>query len=173
MSDDLEWYPLNWVGESCPPSKSSPDDFIIAECGGFILGYAEGEKGVDPEDRALWNERLDPGSVVEFVSCERFADVEATLRRDGGYELHGPLPAGVSLMVDHDTDTLHESFEALIEALEQPDNDPFHMRNFIFDDAETEKRVELQLARWSDSQPHLFEIVDGKPSFRPVPAQKQ
>jgi hypothetical protein len=174
MSDGIEWYPADWVDEWCPPSKPSPDGFILREGNGFVLGYALGEKGVDDDDRGLFNGPLDPGAVVNFISCERFADVEVTLRHDGTFDMHGPMPAGeVSIMVDHDVDTLHESFEALIAALKEPGDDPFHIRHYIFDDAETEKRVTLQLARWSDSKPHLFEIVDSKPMFTLVPAVKQ
>ena len=121
MAIELDWYPENWVDECCPPGKPSPDGFIIREGDHYVLGYAADEKGIDPEDRALFNDLLMPGAVVNFVSCERFADVEATLRRDGGYELHGPMPPGdVAVMVDGDSDTLHNSFADLIEALKEP-----------------------------------------------------
>lgn len=169
---DLEWYPQEWVDESCPPSKPSPDGFIIRERNIFMLGYTRDERGVGEEDRDLFNQPLENGDTVAFVSCERFEDVEVTLRRDGTFELHGELPVNHNtVMVNWDVDTIHQGFDALIEELKTA-VDEFHVSHLIFDAAESEKRVVLQLARWSDSIPHLFEVQDGKPAFRPVPAQK-
>lgn len=166
---DLEWFPADWVDESCPPSRPSPDGFIVPVLGGFELGYT------DKQDSELHNQPLKVGDVVEFISCDRRPDVEATLRADGSYELHGTIPQGHNVViVDGDIDTLHESFESLIEALKSPnDGDVGELLHaLIFAEGETEKRVTLEFADWSDPQPFLFEINNGSPAFSPVPSQK-
>lgn len=163
---DLEWFPADWVDEICPPARSTPDGFIVPVMGGFELGYA------DPEQSELHNQPLKVGDVVAFVSCERLPDVEATFKPDGSCELHGTIPAGHnSVIIDGNIDTLHESFDALIEAFKS-DDEYLNPREMIFERDETEKRVALEFADWSDPQPFLFEIDNGKPVFRPVPAQK-
>lgn len=164
---ELEWFPADWVDEVCPPSRSKPDDFIVPVTGGFELGYA------DQQLCELHNQPLKVGDVVAFVSCDRLPDVEATLRPDGGYELHGIIdPSHNTVIVDGDIDTLHESFEALINEIRSPADPDFATKEMIFSEGEVEKRVMLSFANWSDPQPFLFEVDDGKPVFRPVPAQK-
>lgn len=165
---DLEWFPADWVDELGPPARPSPDGFIVPVFGGFELGYT------NPQDSELHNQPLKIGDVVEFVSCDRLSDVEATLRPDGSYELHGAIdPSHNVVIVDGDIDTLQVSFEDLIEAIKTPrDDGRTDVREMIFSDLKTEKRVTLEFANWSDPQPFLFEIKDGKPAFQPVPAQK-
>lgn len=167
MSEFREWYPTDWVDEVCPPSKGTPEAFIIIENGKYVLGYAPGDRGVDQEDRALFNQPLAIGDVINFVSCDRYDDVEATLRRDGSFDLHGALlpPEHNTIIVDGDIDTLQAGFDALIAEIKNP-GDEFHVSHMIFEDGENEKRVTLSLARWSDSLPHRFDINDGKPVFR-------
>jgi hypothetical protein len=165
---DLEWFPSDWVDEVCPPSKPSPAGFIVPVFGGFELGYASGE------DRDLHNRPLKVGDVVEFVSCGRLHDVEATLRPDGTYELHGTIPPDHNVViVDGDIDTLQPSFDALIADIKKPGDPDFSARAMIFPDGELEQRVTLEFANWSDPVPYLFEFVDGKAVFSPVPAAKQ
>ena len=165
---ELQWYPADWVDEVCPPARSAPGEFIVPFLGGFELGYAEKQQS------ELHNQPLKAGDVVEFVSCDRLGDVEATLRPDGSYDLHGTIdPSHNVVIVDGDIDTLHESFDALIKALKASTTDQWYsLREMIFSEGESEKRVTLEFANWSDPQPYLFEIVDGRPGFSPVPAQK-
>ena len=163
---EREWYPAGWVDEVCPPSRSAPSGFIVPVLGGFELGYT------DPQERELHNQPLKVGDVVEFVACDRMQDIEATLRADGTYELHGTIPSGHNaVLVDGDIDTLQETFEKLIEAI-KTDHEYLNPRELIFCDGETEKRVTLQFANWSDPQSFFFEIANGQPAFTPVPPQK-
>lgn len=165
---DLEWFPSDWVDEVCPPSRSAPAGFIVPVLGGFELGYASGE------DRDIHNQPLKVGDVIEFVSCERLPDVEATLRVDGTYDLHGMIPTDHNVViVDGNIDTLQPSFEDLIADIREPKDPDFSARAMIFPEGEPEQRVTLEFAHWSDPIPHLFEVVDGKPVFNPVPAAKQ
>jgi len=165
---ELDWYPADWVDESCPPARPSPDGFIVPVTGGFELGYA------DPQMCELHNQPLKPGDVIEFVSCDRLGDVEATLRADGSYQLHGGVipPSHNVVLVDGDIDTLQGSFDELIAAIKSPDDPDFSVREMIFHQGETEKRVTLQFADWSDPKPFLFEVNNGVAAFSPVPAQK-
>ncbi|MBR0687321.1 hypothetical protein JQ594_15425 [Bradyrhizobium manausense] len=166
---DLEWFPSDWVDEMCPPSRPSPTGFIVPVVGGFELGYASGE------DSELHNQPLKVGDVVQFVSCERLPDVEATLRIDGTYDLHGrTIPIGHNVViVDGDIDTVQPSFDALITDIKKPEDHDFSARAMIFPENEPEKRVTLEFANWSDPIPYLFELVDGQPVFTPVPTAKQ
>jgi hypothetical protein len=163
---EREWFPAEWVDEVCPPSKATPDAFIVKDCDGWLLGYGPGDTGVHINDADLYNQPLEVGDVVSFVSCDRYDDIEATLKRDGSYQLHGTLPPDHNtIIVDGDIDTLHEGFEALIEALKTT-GDEFHVSHLIFSDDMNENRVMLSFARWSDPLPHRFIIEDGKPAFR-------
>lgn len=172
---DLEWYPANWVDESCPPSKSAPAEFIVPVTGGFELGYvraADSSAGkFSGHYSDLYNQPLSIGDVVEFISCERLGDVDATLRRDGTYLLHGTLP-GVynALIVDGDIDTLCDSFEELTKRIQSRGD--WELGTLILTDVD-ERRVTMTFANWAAPAPYLFEVVDGKPVFTPVPATKQ
>jgi hypothetical protein len=162
---EREWFPAEWVDEVCPPSKATPDAFIVKDGDGWLLGYGQGDTGVHINDADLYNQPLEVGDVVSFVSCDRYDDIEATLKRDGSYQLHGALPPDHNtIIVDGDIDTLHEGFEALIAALKAP-GDEFHISNMIFPDGLDENRVTLSFARWSDPLPHRFVVEDGKPAF--------
>jgi len=170
---ELEWYPADWVDESRPPSKASPQEFIVQYGDECLLGYRPSDKGVGQDDVELWNQPLKAGDVVQFVSCDRLPDVEATLRHDGSYELHGKIdPSHNVVIVDGDIDTLQGSFDALIKDIKSPEDPEFSVREMIFAEDETETRVTLQFANWSDPQSFLFEIVNGQPVFTPVPPQK-
>lgn len=164
---DLEWFPADWVDEVCPPARSAPGDFIVPVTGGFELGYSE------PDNAEMHNQPLKVGDVVQFVSLYRLPDIEANLRSDGSYDLFGTIPPSHNVViVDGNIDTLQESFDALIAAIKAPADDWMDIKEMIFSEGETENRVTLEFADWSDPQPFLFEIVDGKPIFRPVPSQK-
>jgi hypothetical protein len=165
---EREWFPCDWVDEFCPPSRSAPDGFIVPVPGGFELGYT------DPDESELHNEPLKIGDVIEFISCERLPEIEATLRADGSFELHGAIPTDHNTVtVDGEVDTQHETFDELIKDIRAPEGDWRDVRSMVFRDGETEKRVTLYFANWSDPQPFLFEIVEGRPTFGAVPAQKQ
>lgn len=170
----LEWYPADWVDESCPPPKSAPLGFAFfsepGQC--WMLGYAPDDDSVLEEDRQIWNDQLDVGDVVAFVSCERLGDVEVTFRRDGSFDLHGPIPRGHNVVIANgDSDLLYASFEDLVEAIKCPTDEWTNPHDLIFEDGSDAARVELSFATWSDPIPHLFEVEDGKPVFRPVPPQ--
>ncbi|ULK98871.1 hypothetical protein [Bradyrhizobium sp. I71] len=172
---DREWYPVDWVDETCPPAKASPADFIIQIDGGFQLGYVAAGDAATENFSAhyadLYNRPLSIGEVVEFISCDRLGDVDVTLRRDGTYELHGMLPRVYNaLIVDGDIDTLCDSFEELTRRIQCREWD--ELGTLILTDVE-ERRVTMTFANWSDPAPYLFEVVDGKPAFTPVPAAKQ
>lgn len=168
MAEALEWFPADWVDEVCPPSRSAPGEFIVQVSGGFELGYA------DPDDAEMHNQPLKIGDVIQFITCDRLPDVEATLRSDGSYELHGTIPPSHNVViVDGNIDTLQESFDALIAALKAPADDWMHVREMIFVENETESRVTLEFANWSDPLPYLFEVAGGKPVFTLVPTAKQ
>jgi hypothetical protein len=172
MGDDRQWYPANWVDESCPPHKASPDGFIVAETDdSYRLGYAADDKDVLADDRESLNEPLAMGDVVNFMCCDRFDDVEAEVSRDGECRVLGKIPPGHnSVMIDGDVDTLHESFEDMVAALRDNRED---LREYIFHpDGADPQTVTLSFACWSDPLPHLFSIEDGKPTFRQVPPAK-
>ena len=172
MANDLEWYVADMVDEACPPSKASPEDYAFFDGERWILGYAPDDKRVLDEDREACNRAIAAGDVVEFMTCERMGEIEATLRRDGSYTPHGEPPRGYDVViVNGDSDLLYHSLEDLMRAITAP-NEWCNPAELIFEgDADTE-RVTLDFAAWSDPLPHLFEVVDGKPAFRPVPAEK-
>jgi hypothetical protein len=169
---ECEWYPADWIDESCPPAKKAPAEFAFFDGEGWQLGYSQQDNLAD--DAEQLNAPLAPGDVVNFITCERLGEVEITLRRDGSYDLHGAtIPRGHnSLCIDGDSDTIHESFDALIEAIKTEPVDHFHICHLIFPDGVDADRFQVSFANWSDLLPHLFEVEDGKPVFRPVPDQK-
>ncbi len=173
MSDELEWYPAHLVDESCPPPKKSPEEFLFVQDGHWQLGYAPADTRILDEDRETCNHGVMVGEVIDFVSCERLGEIEATIRRDGTFDLHGDIPKSYNVVVaNHDTDLLYQSVDDLIAAIKKPDAF-FNPSEFIFEGSETSARVVLSFANWSDPLPYLFEIVDDKPVLSPVPAQKQ
>ncbi len=154
-------------GSYDPVSYTHLDVYKRQVLGGFELGYPSGE------DRDMHNQPLAVGDVIEFVSCERLPDVEVTFRPDGSYDLHGAIPPGHNVViVDGDIDTLQQSFDELVSDIREPKDPGFSARAMIFPDGEPEKRVTLEFANWSDPQSFLFQVVDDKPAFSPVPAQK-
>jgi len=170
---DLEWYPAELVDESCPPHKSSPIEFVFHDGEHWMLGYAPGDAGVMDEDREVCNRVIQPGVIVEFMTAERLGEVDATLKRDGSFELHGTIPRSHNVViVNGDSDLLYDDFDALIKAIISPDTWS-RPSDYIFEEGVESARVTLSFANWSDMLPLLFEIVDGKPVFNPVPAQKQ
>jgi len=174
MAEDRQWYPADWVDEACPPAKSTPDEFIVADAAvptGYRLGYADDDDGLFGDEREVFNQALAIGDVVDFMCCDRFDDMEAELSPTGECRLLGEIPPGHnSVMINGDIDTLHESFDDLIAALRDPCED---LDDYIFDpDDVRPETVTLSFARWSDRLPHQFGLENGKPTFRQVPAAK-
>src|SRR4051794_5518007 len=99
MSDDLEWYPADLVDEACPPAKASPAAFAFFEGGEWHLGYEAGDRRILDEDREVYNRVIKPGSVIEFVSCQRLGEIEATVTRDGTVALRGTAPTQYNVVV--------------------------------------------------------------------------
>jgi hypothetical protein len=176
MSENLDWYPADWVDETCPPSKASPGDFIVAVDGAFELGYVRDTAApgkIAAEYAELYNKPLAIGDVVNFLTCDRLGDVEVTFHRDGTMVVQGSLPSPYNVViVNHDSDMLYDSVDELVAQLKSPDQ-WCNPAEYIFDKDEDTAQATLSFALWSDLLPHLFEIADGKPVFRPVPVQKQ
>jgi hypothetical protein len=172
---ELEWYPAELVDEACPPAKGSPAEFAFLDGGArWQLGYEPHDKRILDEDRLACNRAIAPGSVIEFVSCQRLGDIEATVHRDGTLALKGTVPGRYNVViVNHDSDLLYQDLAEFVKAMKSPDQF-CNPADYIFEDgAEQSADVTLSFADWSDPIPHLFEVVDGKPVFNPVPAQKQ
>lgn len=170
MSEGREWYPADWVDEVCPPSKPRPEDFVLVDGSTYQLGYAMGDNDALDDDRDVFNQRLAIGDIVNFMSCDRFDDVEMTVRRDGTHRLHGNIPREHNwVTLQGDMDTLRDSFDEMLQAIFDPRDD---LHGYVFDDEADEQRVTLSFARWSDFLPHQFSIEDGRPMFRQVPAAK-
>lgn len=170
-SEPLEWYPADFVDEACPPSKDRPEAFAFFDGERWQLGYATDEDMLE-EDRETCNRAIAVGDVVEFMTCERFGDIEATVKRDGAMTFHGAVPPTYNVVVvNGDSDLLYPALEDLVDDIKNPVAfcNPAEM---IFEDGADSARVTLSFAQWSDPLPHLFEIENGKPTFRAVPAQK-
>ncbi|EJN11821.1 hypothetical protein PMI42_04835 [Bradyrhizobium sp. YR681] len=172
---DTEWYPADWVDETCPPAKKAPAEYIVPIETGFELGYVRTGDAAAAKFAAhyntIYNQPLSLGDVVDFISCERLGDVDVTLRRDGTYVLHGTLPRVYNaLIVDGDIDTLCDSFEEMTRRIQGRGWD--ELGTLLLTDVD-ERRMSMSFANWSDPVPYLFEIVDGKPVFTPVPVAKQ
>jgi hypothetical protein len=174
MADERQWYPADWVDESCPLHKASPDGFIVAEAdGSYCLGYAADDKDVLADDRENLNRPLAIGDVVDFMCCDRLDNVEADFFRSGELIPHGAIPPEHNnVTIGGDIDTLHESFDDLVAALSDPREDLHDYVDCLFEDDGDLTTVTLCFARWSDPLPHQFLIDDGKPVFQQVPAPK-
>lgn len=172
MSDDLEWYPADLVDEACPPAKASPAAFAFSDGGEWHLGYEASDRRILDEDRDVCNRVIKPGSVIEFISCQRLGEIEASIHRDGTLTLRGTVPSQYNVViVDGDSDLLYEDLAEFVAAIKS--TDPFcNPADYLFEEGDVAE-VMFSFADWSDPIPHLFEIVDGKPVFSPVPAQKQ
>ncbi|SDC07686.1 hypothetical protein SAMN05216337_1001196 [Bradyrhizobium brasilense] len=171
---DLEWYPEEFVDEVCPPSKPRPEGFFFFDGERWQLGYGpQVDDQVMEEDREVFNRVVEIGAVVNFISCERLPSAEVILKRSGEYELvSGEIPHQHNVViVDHDSDTLHETLTDLLTAIKE-DTDPFGVRSLIFADGDDTARVTLNFADWSDPVPLIFELKDGKPVVSQVPEQK-
>ncbi len=170
MAEEREWYPANWVDESCPAAKDAPEGFIVADGEGWRLGYAADDKDVLDDDRESCSAPLTLGDVVDFMCCDRLDDVEITLRRDGTHKLRHRIPPDHNWVTFYgDMDTLRDSFEEMLRELQDQNSDLY---GYLFSDGKDEELVTLMFARWSDRLPHQFVIDDGKPMFRQVPAAK-
>ncbi|WP_158669949.1 hypothetical protein [Bradyrhizobium guangdongense] len=169
---DIEWYPADFVDEACPPSKRSPTEFVFFDGENWQLGYAPGDKSIMDDDREM-NRIIKSGDVIEFMTCERLGDIEATIKRDGAMTFKGRVPSAYNVViVDYDSDLLFENLEDLTRQLKEPDQfcNPSEL---IFEGDEETAEVVCSFANWSDPLPQLFEVVDGKPTFISVPAAKQ
>lgn len=165
---EREWYPADWVDESCPPSKPRPEDFVLVDGDSYQLGYEPGDKRILDDEREIFNQQLAAGDIVHFMCCDRFDDVDVTVTRCGHHTVHGAIPPEHNwVTVQGDMDTLRDSFDEILKAIFDPRGD---LHSSVFDDGESEALITLMFARWSDSLPHQFSIEDGKPMFRQVPA---
>lgn len=170
---DLEWYPAELVDESCPPAKRSPTEFVFFDGENWQLGYAPDDKSVSDDDREVCNRIIKPGNVVEFMTCDRLGDLDATFKRDGAMTFKGTVPGNYNVVVvNYDSDLLYESLEQLAKDI--TGHDEFcNPSELIFEDGSDSADVTCSFANWSDRLPQLFEVADGKPTFVAVPASKQ
>jgi hypothetical protein len=166
MSEEREWYPANWVDESCPPHKARPEDFVVVEDSAYRLGYAAGDPACFGDEQDWLTQPLEPGDVVDFMCCDRLGEVIVTVRRDGTHVVHGAIPPDHNwVTVDGDMDTLRDSFDEILQAIFDPRED---IHASTFDGGAEDRDVTLLFARWSNYLPHQFSIEDGKPMFRQV-----
>lgn len=169
---DLEWFPADFVDEACPPAKRSPAEFVFFDGQNWQLGYAPDDKSVMDDDREI-NRIIKPGDVIEFMTCERLGDIDATFWRNGAMTFKDTVPGNYNVVVvNHDGDLLYENLNDLARDITVPDTfcNPSEL---IFEDGSDSAEVTCSFANWSDPLPHLFELVEGKPSFVAVPAKKQ
>ena len=102
---------------------------------------------------------------------------------DGGHDKPGhdkpghdanPFPAANAVMLAYDPDTLMSSFDEMFAAIREPSHE---LHNFLIeqifageDPTDDVVFAKLQSAQWSSPLPHLFEVEDGRPVFRPLAA---
>lgn len=169
-----EWYPADLVDEACPPARSTPDDFIVSfddDHGVYQLGYKLGDEDITEEEVDTYNQPLHLGDVVHFMCCDRLDDVEVTFRRNGTHEAHGIIPPEHNwCRLDGDQDSLNDTFQGLVECATGHPKDSFFGMSLFADNQDTEQRIPVQFARWSDRIPHRFIMKDGKPAFEQVSA---
>ena len=165
---DREWYPAEWIDETCPTAKPTPDAFIV-DCGGaYLLGYALDDGDSDDDERDSLNAPLAAGDIVYFMCCDRLDDVAVTFNKSGNHVVHGTIPAEHHwVRIYGDQDTLQESFDEMVKAIAEGD-DFFDLRDMLFPGDVESERVTLQFARWSDRIPHRFIIENGKPKFEQI-----
>jgi hypothetical protein len=167
---EREWYPADWLDETCPPSKPRPEDFVLHDGEGYRLGYDAADGDVFDGEREAFNQEIAIGDIINFMCCDRFDDVEVTVRRDRRFDVHGEIPPEHNwVAVQGDVDTLHDSFAELIEAIFDPHDD---LHDYVFHDGNDEQRITLAFARWSDLLPHKLSIENGKPVLRRVPREQ-
>jgi hypothetical protein len=79
------------------------------------------------------------------MCCDRFDDVDLTIFREGGWHLHDEAPVGHNwVTVNGDIDTLHDSFDELIDAIRDPADD---LQAYVFhDDAKIIKNGTIDIA---------------------------
>jgi hypothetical protein len=170
---DLEWYPADFVDEACPPAKRSPTEFVFFDGENWQLGYAPDDKSILDDDRGM-NRIIKSGDVIEFMTCERLGDLEATFNRDGAMTFKGAMPSGYNVViVNHDSDLLYQSLEDLAKQIATTPDEFCNPSELIFEDGADSADVTCSFASWSDPLPQLFEVVEGKPTFVSVPAAKQ
>lgn len=174
MSEERQWYPADWVDETCPPAKSAPENFIIADAAmptGYRLGYEDDDDGLFGDEREVFSEVLAIGDIVTFMCCDSFDDIDLVIYRDGACQARGSIPRGHNWVTIHgDMDTLRDSFDETLTAIRDPASD---LHAYVFDeDPADPQTITLSFARWSDRLPHQFVIEDGKPMFRQVSAAK-
>ena len=159
------------------PARATPDDFIVVTPGGFQLGYKVGDPGyggggsISEGEIETYNEPLQVGDVVQFMCCDRLDDVEVTFRRDGTHVVHGEVPKEHNwCRLIGDQETMQGSFDDLAKAVTGQKVDGLIDIDLFHGSEETEQRISVQFARWSDRLPHKFIINDGKPAFEQVSA---
>ncbi len=108
-----EWVPAEYVDEWTPPGHGSPDDFIVREGDGFILGYLADAKGINDEERRQFNRAIVPGDIVTFMFVDHLGEIEVAFRPDRTFDVKGVVPDEANWFWIAGTDICGDSLEEL------------------------------------------------------------
>lgn len=165
---EREWLPTEWIDEIYPPTKPSPDDFVIGSSGCWYIGYAADDKDASEDDRDSFHLPVVVGDIVRFSHVDDYGWVEVTFRNSGGYEAHGELPPDdVGCWIPFDEMTACDSFAEFAQRVEKAGDD---VRSAVFKPGDGDVRVTLRFSKWVHDVPHRLVLIDGKPHFEQVPA---
>lgn len=83
IETNRKWWPVEWGDEVMPPSRPSPDSFIINANGHFWLGYAFEATDVTHSEKRFYSRSLQPGEIVEFLYCDDLPEIEIEIEQGG------------------------------------------------------------------------------------------
>lgn len=145
------WIPSAYLDEISPPGRETPVHWIARHAFGDVFKLAPAfEFGDYPETD------IRIGETVEFHCCDDHGEIEVTIWRDGRFECRGQVaPQADHFWIAGDVDSLATTLADFVKQYVEswPDDD------------EEQCTETVRMAWWSEVQPHMLVLKDGKPHF--------
>lgn len=166
MTDDFPTYdrnrtyylPADWMDETLPNLAAAPTDFVEQDAGGqWWLRLPVGD--IDRDDPHYQTE-IEPDHAYSWMERRMFGAFSITVKEDGSWSGGETIPAEANCFA-HADNWDEEIFESLEEFVERGNPDSEGKRLDAGD-------YDVEAWFWSDEISMMFEVIDGKPSFRTV-----
>jgi hypothetical protein len=154
-----EWWPLEWADEVMPPSRPSPDGFIICADGHWYLGYAFDATYVNDHEKRYFSQAINAGDIVKFICCDELGSIDVTINPDGTFAADGSVPERATHFWEPG------NFDTLGDTLAE------FVRGYLdtCDPLDAPATVTVAMAWWSDGIPHkLTWTFEGGPHGKAV-----
>ncbi|GEP12288.1 hypothetical protein [Methylobacterium gnaphalii] len=141
-----KWWPDAYLDEIMPAGRETPDGWL------FRLDDGAHRCGCRPEEHEDWFPAfaVAEGEVVEFSPCNDHGTSELTICGED-YLFDPPLPAGASIWIPGDTDTVSDNPAEFVAQLREIEG--------------SEAMINVKVAVWLDSVRLRFTALGGPPRF--------